>query len=231
MKKTSKLFGAVICSAALAVGCAMPAFAVTSNNGVNVYDQTDAAAPPTTPTAGTNIADGSTASTPVEIATNIEQISVEVPTKMTFVAKSVGGDMLMPQAYRITNWSNVPIYVKDIKAQYDSGKENAWVLTSTAGDAAAGVEADSTTTRAKVKVDLSASGKNYTLDTTGWTALKAADGGLTIGKATNTSTPTPLPIALTGTSSVVKDAKAANAAPEQAFNIVYTVSASNAAIS
>lgn len=108
MKKTSKLFGAVACSAALAIGCAMPAFATTpysgaANPGVtgdgsdNAFNATANSSPM-----------AATASTSVDVLYQAKQITAKVPLKVTIVASgspTVAGTVLAPNAsdYKITN--------------------------------------------------------------------------------------------------------------------------------
>lgn len=95
MKKKS-LLGAVMLSAALAVGMAIPAFAAESGDTA----------------MSTNLG----SSTDVKIATNGEisgdQVSVTVPLTMTVVAKTAGGDLMVPTAaYKISNQSTSDVNV------------------------------------------------------------------------------------------------------------------------
>lgn len=112
MKKTSKLFGAVALSAALAVGCAMPAFAETtgSNTGSATDDvQFDGIAADGNGTV-TNTDNAN--STVVNVSTYTSQLSVTVPLKLPVVLDRAGGMGKTPTNYFIQNNSGPDIEVK-----------------------------------------------------------------------------------------------------------------------
>lgn len=103
MKKSTAL-GAVLCSAALAVGMAMPAFADTNSIGTN--GDPDSFVPNT---AG----DSATQSTTVRLAGIAEdQIIATIPVDITVAAPAAGGAIQAPQpsVYTIVNGS-----AKDLK--------------------------------------------------------------------------------------------------------------------
>ena len=112
MKKTSKLFGAVAVSAALAMGCAMPAFAETtgSNTGSATDDTefTGIAADGSGTVTNTDNAN----STVVNVSTYTSQLSVTVPLKLPVVLDRAGGMGKTPTNYFIQNNSGPDIEVK-----------------------------------------------------------------------------------------------------------------------
>lgn len=134
MKKTSKVFGAVALSAALAFGCALPAFAdepygtAIGDADVQTKQQGDAVA------------------TDVKVATRVTNINVAVPLQVTIVAETASNQVLAPTAglkhyvdgvydssattgYRIENYSPFPVKVADI-AVLDTS-DGGWALVST----------------------------------------------------------------------------------------------------
>lgn len=112
MKKTSKIFGAMLCSAALAVGCAMPAFAeeAGSNTGSATDDTefTGISADGTGKVVSTDNAN----STVVNVSTYTSQLSVTVPLKLPVVLDRAGGMGKTPTNYFIQNNSGPDIAVK-----------------------------------------------------------------------------------------------------------------------
>lgn len=118
MKKTSKLFGAVALSAALALGCAAPAFAESK-----APSQTSGEA--STPTEftginangeGTATKSGTDSSTVVNVSTYVSQLSVTIPLKLPVVLDRAGGFGKAPTKYYIQNNSGPDIQVT--KASY-----------------------------------------------------------------------------------------------------------------
>lgn len=109
MKK--QIFGAILLSAALAVGSAMPAFAAT------VTDTTSSSG-----TVGSNSSAtiqavaGSAGETTVNINTVITQINVTVPLTVGFVAETGGGTLGVPSdgTYKIKNGSAAAIYITQV---------------------------------------------------------------------------------------------------------------------
>lgn len=134
MKKTSKVFGAVALSAALAFGCSLPAFAA-DEYGVAIGDLA----------SDTHVEQGDAISTDVKVATRVTNINVAVPLTVTIVADSAGGDVLHPSAglknyangvydaelttgYRIENYSPFPVKITDIATQDTS--DGSWALVT-----------------------------------------------------------------------------------------------------
>lgn len=105
MKKTSKLFGAVALSAALALGTALPAFA----------------APAVDVTGNGEIKNGAEeGKTIVEIfGTGEDQISATLPMTITVSAPESGGAITAPNpsAYAITNNSAKAIVIDSVQAE------------------------------------------------------------------------------------------------------------------
>lgn len=120
MKKTSKVFGALALSAALAMGVAMPAFAAPYQ-GNDLTLETEGKAQ----TVNVNnaqksgdISDSSEkSSTVLTVKTYTSQISVTIPLTLPFAADTVGGAGMAPADYSITNDSIVPITIS--KAAYN----------------------------------------------------------------------------------------------------------------
>lgn len=123
MKKTSKLFGAVALSAALALGTAVPAFAIEK---------------PTTPpsvTETTDAVDGTQdgkAKSQVDINTYISQISVAVPLTLPIALDMNGGQGVAPTGYYIENLSGSNIEVTEIKWAIPTTKQSKFNLTDQA---------------------------------------------------------------------------------------------------
>lgn len=262
MKK--KMLGAVVLSAALAAGTALPAFA-TDADGPTKYDQdyTDGSVMYGVDDNYQSIAkddikkdvdgDGNmdgvavvddqqegNSSTPVYIATNIAQINVAVPTKLVFVAESIGGPMMVPSngVYEIQNFTTkAAIYVTDIQAEYSENNEGTWVLTDDDSLVGAGVESSATRAHIMVKMtsdqDTEGHSANFTVKTDGGNLLAGTDGTVTPLKIAagaesgNTVNPSSLGFNFDGTSSVVNDARSANGQEIQAFNLLYTLGTSS----
>lgn len=121
--KATKTLGLMAVSCALAMGCAMPAFAVSVSE---------------TPDSGTNLnyADENNkatgdASTNVHVETSISQIDVTVPLNIVVAADANGGALTAtPTAgvYGISNNSSVDVFVTAM----ESTAEDGWGFTSTA---------------------------------------------------------------------------------------------------
>lgn len=258
MKK--KMFGAVAVSAALALGCAAPAFAEPTNYdqtytdgalkyGVDdKYQQIDKAdvakdADGDGERDGVAIIDDQqdgNSQTPVYIQTNIAQINVAVPTKLVFVAESIGGDMMVPSAgvYSIQNYTTkAAIYITDIEAAYADEEEN-WVLVDDATLVGEGVEA-TTAKRANLMVgmasdqDLNGKSVDFTIMPDAGNLIEASTADtdpLKIDKSIENGgnvLPGQLDFTFDARSSVVKDAQSANGQEIQAFNILFTIGTSS----
>ncbi len=105
MRKT-KVFGAMLCSAALAMGMAMPAFAVAGADGESQFD---IAANGTDTQATSN----------VKAEVSKLQINAKVPMNVTVTMIDEGGAFTTvpsPGVYCITNGGNAPIKVTGVKA-------------------------------------------------------------------------------------------------------------------
>ncbi len=125
MKKTSKLFGAIALSAAMAVGTAVPAFAAPQTNAdgdpqpVVTWD-TDENGDiiPETIKDGT---DGG-ADTPVYIDVKKSNIDVAVPIELRLVAETAGGSLICPSdnVYGVYNYStNTAVYINKVEVEYN----------------------------------------------------------------------------------------------------------------
>jgi len=138
MKKTSKALSGIALSAALALGCAAPAFAAPDNAdgpyGTEVGTQQQYVKKQNETTA-----------TDVKIATVVTNINVAVPLNITIVADAAGTDIMHPSAgmkhqdasgallatngitgYRIENYSTYPIAIKGIEVTDNS--DGDWAL-------------------------------------------------------------------------------------------------------
>lgn len=103
MKKTSKLFGAVALSAALAMGTAIPAFAADAAGATDDIEAADGDT--TTNTVDAEDLTAGTKNTVVKVSTHTSQITVTVPIALPVVADTAGGYGLSPNNYGITNES------------------------------------------------------------------------------------------------------------------------------
>lgn len=133
MKASSKIFGAVALSAALALGCAVPAFAAEPY-GTNVGAATVE-----------NTKQGGSVATDVKVATIVTNINVAVPLNVTIVADAASNQVLAPTSglkhyvdgaydssattgYRIENYSPFPVKIADI-ATVDTS-DGGWALVN-----------------------------------------------------------------------------------------------------
>lgn len=165
MKASSKLFGMVALSAALAFGCAVPAFAV---------DEYGTAIGEATPT---DVEQGSSVATDVKVATRITNINVAVPLTVTVVADSASGDVLVPSAglkhyvdgqfnpggttgYRIENYSPFPVKIADIATKDISNGDWKLVNTTVVGQEATARVGDLNLTLAPSQLNDDKSGAN-----------------------------------------------------------------------
>lgn len=267
MKKT--MLGAVVLSAALAVGTTMPAFATGADGaetpaGKTTYTQDDvdgkvmygvddnyqsiAKGDIAKDMDGDGEKDGvatiddqteGNSSTPVYIATNIAQINVAVPTKLVFVAESIGGPMMAPSdgVYEIQNYTTkAAIYITDIKAADSENNNGDWVVTDDNTKVGAGVESDATRAHIMMQMaseqDVEGHSASFTVKTDGTNLLTRADNSvipLKIEAASEsgaTINPASLGFSFDGVSSVVNDARTANGQEIQAFNLLYTIGTS-----
>lgn len=230
MKKTSKLFGAVACSAALAIGCAMPAFAVEeapagTNPEASVSTDVEKF------TTDNNV---TTASTSVDVLYQAKQIKAEVPLKVTIVASGApgtAGDVLAPKAseYKITNTgtdttSYAKIKVSKVDTTVDANGD--WAL----------VNAVTTSTPAsKGELALTLKGSTGGAETVNlFNALSGSQSATWEASPTNTaSEPTAVELQLAGKSNPTNAIQNASLAggtnkvvlSKDAFTIKYTVEA------
>ncbi|WP_251212787.1 hypothetical protein [Adlercreutzia murintestinalis] len=156
MKKASKLMGAVGLSAALAVGCAMPAFAAAPTFGDDLVGR-DSNGDTEMATSVTQNK-GTTASN-VWVDTYVDNLSVTVPLNVKVVTKASGGalkatpstgvknynttDGLITTGYRIENYSGLNVKVINVEsddtiAENMDGADKKWnlVASSTGVDTA-----------------------------------------------------------------------------------------------
>ncbi|WP_165063059.1 hypothetical protein [Adlercreutzia sp. ZJ154] len=132
MKKTSKVLGAIGLSAALAIGCALPAFAddyegylANSKDDPKYHEQS---------LAGTDEGDGTT----VGVKSYISNISVQVPLEAIVYADVVGGNLNCPSAsvYTLTNNStSLDLKVTGITWDYckkgtDGSNASGWKIVN-----------------------------------------------------------------------------------------------------
>lgn len=257
MKK--KMLGAVALSAALAIGTAVPAFAETTqydqsytdgsvkygvDDNYQQIDKADVAKDQDGDgnrdgVAVINDQEDGNSQTPVYIQTNIAQINVAVPTKLVFVAESIGGDMMVPSAgvYTIQNYTTkAPIYITDIEAAY-ADEEGNWVLVDDATQVGEGVEA-ATAKRANLMVsmasdqDVNGKSVNFVIMPDAGNLIDASTTDtdpLKIDKSMENGSnvlPGELNFSFDARSSVVNDAQSANGQEIQAFNILFTIGTS-----
>ncbi len=254
MKKTSKLFGAVALSAALAVGTAVPAFAAPQTNADGdfepVVDWNKDAEGNIDPEEIEDGADGAS-STPVFIDVNKSNINVAVPIELRVVAESAGGNLLCPSdgVYGVWNYStNTAVYINKVEVQYnDDANANGenWELVTDATQVGSGVEA-ANAKLGNLMVTLTApdaAADTYVLDVAAakvptqaqpWKINKS--GFVTEGDGTQTPTGTKFALnfdAAGSQSSIVQDADAANLMSQgngadktaaNAFKLKYTIS-------
>lgn len=111
--KKANVFGAMLCSAALAMGMAMPAFAVGAS------------------TDGTATASGNngTASTSVKMSVTDSSISATVPLNLFVVSPSAGGALSVPTTYQIENTGATSVYVSKVKTVAKMG----WNFSTASG--------------------------------------------------------------------------------------------------
>lgn len=124
MKKTSKVFGAVLCSAALAMGMAMPAFAEKPND-IDINESTDI----------NTSADSTTQDVDVRLVgfDSTTQIQCTMPIDLTVAAPTAGGLLSAPtkEAYTIKNNSaDLDLKIAKVKAKPATGftlQKNPWL--------------------------------------------------------------------------------------------------------
>lgn len=147
MKTTSKILGAVGLSAALAVGCAMPAFAAPTFGEDLVGQNEDG----TTEMADSVTENKGSTSSNVWVDTYVDNLSVTVPLNVKVVTKASGGELkavpstgtqgynatdgLSAKGYRIENYSGLNVKVigvssDDAIAENLDGADKKWNLVS-----------------------------------------------------------------------------------------------------
>ncbi len=127
MKKSCKIFSAVALSAVLAMGTAMPAFAVTdtdlADNAANVGADTNNMI--TYDKANLDANNGG-ASTNVNISTYSSNYSVTVPLYAPFMLDTAGGDGIAPTNYGIINGGDAAVFVVDVK--WEMTEDSDWTF-------------------------------------------------------------------------------------------------------
>lgn len=199
MRKT-KLFGAVLCSAALAMGMAMPAFAEPTPQVGATFSEWDSSA------TGNTTIKGTTSETPVVD----KVISAKVPISMSVVLGEAGsGSFTAPtsSAYKLTNTGNTAINIYQVSA---SSAGNGWEITALATGGTISASASGTTKLIGLKLDgvansLSTTPQNFT----GSPIAAGASIGLTVTGATKVGSGATIPSENT---------------PEEMANIIYTIS-------
>lgn len=236
MKKTSKLFGAVACSAALALGCAVPAFA--SSGDSNPQASVD--------TGTFEMKDGATTGkTDVDVLYKVDQINASLPIQVTIVASGdvMNADNIMapdPSKYKIINNSKtVGIKVTKVQAANGTDTDNNWALennvTPPANEAGAASKGKLLLTldNANPKAGVTPTTVNLngdTLDTgatitAGWEASKSTD-------VTSDDTKESIQLKLAGQSLPGKkntEGAAGVKTTTNAFSITYTLAANRTA--
>lgn len=151
--KATKSIGAIALSGALALGCAVPAFAAPTDTTGPDGKYKDWSVTKDLDENGNMIAeeiedgkDGAT-STPVYIDVKKSNINVAVPIELRLVAETAGGDLLCPSdgVYGVWNYSmNTAVYVNKVEVLYneDANKDGEqWELVTDAAQVGSGVEA------------------------------------------------------------------------------------------
>lgn len=126
MKKTSKLFGAVALSAALALGTAVPAFAVEASDTTIADENLGTAQTDEDGKQVFNPANG----TKVNIQSQTLQINVTIPLAMTVNTLTTGGKVGVPTNYVIKSNTEAPVYITKIGAAYSTtnSKGKSWMM-------------------------------------------------------------------------------------------------------
>lgn len=150
MKKTSRLLGAVVLSAALAAGTAIPAFAAPQTGADGKYESAvewDKNADGSHKAKEVEDGADGASDTPVYIDVNRSNINVAVPMELRLVAETAGGSLICPTTgvYAVENWStNAPVYINKVEVEYNA-EVNAdganWALVQDATLVGDGVEA------------------------------------------------------------------------------------------
>lgn len=214
MKK--QIFGAILLSAALAVGTAMPAFAAGSTDTTGDTGSVGSDSDYTISSVA-----GSGGETTVNINTVITQISVTVPLEVGFNAETGGGTVGVPSdgTYKLKNNSANDVYIVNIATTgVDSAKWQTVSGTSTFDPTVA----VSDVTYGKIKMCMTgdytdakaiyfSNDGTSTKDTTGKAKIPAKTG----------TTPGELGFNFTGTNSVLNNSAAS---AEVLTKITYTVS-------
>lgn len=123
MKK--QVFGAILLSAALAVGTAMPAFAAGSTDTVHSKGNVGSNSDYTISSVA-----GNGGQTTVNVSTVITQINVSVPLTVSFYAETGGGTLGVPDdgIYKLENHSANDVYIVNIATT--SVDSNKWLTAS-----------------------------------------------------------------------------------------------------
>lgn len=241
MKKTSKLFGAVALSAALALGTAVPAFADPTFNddqiGVDGSNEVQTA---------TMDADTTSGNTNVFLKTTTTQINATIPLDIVVTANVEGGAMVTPSetAYTISNNNeNANLYVKKAVASTETGWTGASdaVWPATGGTAAADPNAangsflmritakNDTKTWPSVVLVSSNPALKETSDATASCAREIdVNDKWIVPPASSNTAPGVLKLKLEGVASAIKNLKADNTTTEKIMTITYTVTANPA---
>lgn len=217
MKK--QIFGAILLSAALAVGTAMPAFATGT-----VTDTTNKQGTVGSDSSYTisNVA-GEGGETTVNISTVVTQINVSVPLEVGFYAETGGGTLGVPSdgVYKLKNAGATDIYVVNIATSGVDAAKWQTVSGTTSFDPTVAV---SDVVYGKIKVGMTGT---YTDAKTIYFSNDGTSTKDTTGKAKipakNGTTDGELEFNFAGTNSVLNTAMT-DGADEVLTKIVYTVS-------
>ncbi|WP_165063017.1 hypothetical protein [Adlercreutzia sp. ZJ154] len=233
MKKTSKVLSAVVLSATLALGCAMPAFAVDFNDdGLGV-----ASGSVETSTMNKSNTNGETS---VYMKTTTTQIDATIPLNIVTAADIEGGVLTTPSesAYKISNNNvNANLYVKAVNSVLENGwtvaDNSSWPTTAEAkltkhenpnyGSIMLRITAKQAVDGADDTVYIN------TAETVNFSKKQISDKWIvpaaTAGTEGADATAGTLPLKLEGYSSEITNLKADNTSQQKVATITYTVTA------
>lgn len=211
MKKMTKTFGVVAASAALALGCAMPAFAADSLT-VEVGADNNV--------TGTD-ADGASGSTVVNLygVDSSKQIKAVIPIDMTVSAPKTGGALTCPTpgAYKITNQSS-DVDIKLTKAQAKANTDGQWQISTST------LTADSLdTTYKKIQLILAPQTDEFGVSAATLTLTGAEDTLTNFDSHTIAADGGELGIELSGSASPKSGTQFDDSVSEKAAQITYTI--------
>lgn len=207
--KATKTLGTLAISAALAMGCAAPAFA-TDPVETGEYTRVEA------DSNGVNTAD-----TEVYVTADVKQLNVEVPLKYVIAANVNGGTATAPSAsaYGIDNKGSLDVYLISAEANAEAD----WAL-STSAFASEGTAATATKGDVYMSIQPGTVASNKFTATTGTSAKCISDSTpVTFDDKWKMPKGTKTALETKASTSVINGM--AYQAQEQAFTVTYTISA------